>query len=166
VHVLQVAVPYYCSVFFFYGSPPHLDLHSFPTRRSSDLVHVEIATACAVEPLLDRLDGGVIVGGVDGLEGPPRARRVPEAAGGSRSGKRIGALRRCLTPRRYDAKKSPRTEHQELTPVDVQRSVVASGDAHFPSSTKRTEYPACARFAAGEPPGHMTISPPSATIIP
>src|SRR5207249_9902587 len=85
VHVLQVAVPYYCSVFFFYGSPPHLDLHSFPTRRSSDLVHVEIATACAVEPLLDRLDGGVIVGGVDGLEGPPRARRVPEAAGGSRS---------------------------------------------------------------------------------
>src|SRR3989454_11457392 len=56
--------------------------------------------------------------------------------------------------------------HQEPTPVDVQRSVVASGDAHFPSSTKRTEYPACARFAAGEPPGHMTISPPSATIIP
>src|SRR5437879_5972041 len=129
-------------------------------------VDVLVTAAGAVDLLLDRLDGGVVVGGGDRLERPPRARRVPEAAGGSRSGKRIGALRRCLTPRRYDAKKSPRTEHQELTPVDVQRSVVASGDAHFPSSTKRTEYPACARFAAGEPPGHMTISPPSATIIP
>src|SRR5206468_12776377 len=25
------------SLFFFYGSPDHRDLHSFPTRRSSDL---------------------------------------------------------------------------------------------------------------------------------
>src|SRR2546422_10527005 len=125
-----------------------------------------VAAAGAVDLLRDRLDGGVVVGGGDGLEGPRRASRIPEAAGGSGSGKRIGALRRCLTPRPYDAKKSPRTAHQELTPVDVQRSVVASGDAHFPSSPKRTEYPACARFAAGEPPGHMTISPPSATIIP
>src|SRR5206468_7419107 len=26
------------TIFFFYCSPPHRDLHSFPTRRSSDLV--------------------------------------------------------------------------------------------------------------------------------
>src|SRR5207249_10780433 len=28
---------YYISSFFLYSSPPHRDLHSFPTRRSSDL---------------------------------------------------------------------------------------------------------------------------------
>src|SRR2546422_8432430 len=53
-----------------------------------------------------------------------------------------------------------------VTGVQTCALPISSGDAHFPSSTKRTEYPACARFAAGEPPGHMTISPPSATIIP
>src|SRR5207249_11542132 len=107
--------------------------------------------AGAVGLRLDCLDRVVVVGGGDRLEGAHRTRRVPEAAGGSRSGKRIGPLRRRLTPRPYGATKSPRTEHQEVTPVDVQRSVVASGDAHFPSSTRRTEYPACARFAAGAP---------------
>src|SRR5699024_9340102 len=37
----------YCSffslfIFFFYSSPPHLDLYSFPTRRSSDLAIIFI----------------------------------------------------------------------------------------------------------------------------
>src|SRR5438552_17430066 len=30
-------------LFFFYSSADHRDLHSFPTRRSSDLLHVEEA---------------------------------------------------------------------------------------------------------------------------
>src|SRR5439155_20538874 len=116
-------------------------------------VDILVAAARAVYLLLDRLDDGVVVGGGDGLERPPRARRVPETAGRSRSREGIGRLRRCTTPRRYDAKKSPPTQHQELAPINVQRSVVASGDAHFPSPTSRTAYPACDRLAAGEPPG-------------
>src|SRR2546430_1291724 len=127
-------------------------------------VHVEIAAAGAVELLLDRLDDGVVVGGGDGLEGPPRASRVPQAARRSRSRKRIRSLKRYTTPRRYDAKKRPRTKRQELASVDVQRSVVASD--HWSSPTSRTAYPACDCLAAGAPPGHITISPPSATIIP
>src|SRR2546430_7093979 len=152
------------------GQPDHVLVHRWADRagevRGPAGVHVEIAAARAVELLLDRLDGGVIVGGGDGLEGPPRARRVPEAAGGSRSGKRIGALRRCLTPRRYDGKKSPPAEHQELTPGDVRRSVVASGDAHFPFSTDRTEDPVRAPFPADDTPRHLTVSPPTPTTLP
>src|SRR5256884_426733 len=148
--------------------PDHVLVHRWADRagevRGPAGVHVEIATARAVELLLDRLDGGVIVGGVDGLEGPPRTRRVPEAARGSGARERIRSLKRCSTPRRHDAKETSRTERQELAPINVQRGVMAS--VHGFSPTNRTAYPACARFAAGEPPGHMTISPPSATIIP
>src|SRR5437868_14678746 len=35
--VLTILPPFSFSSFFFYASRPHRDLHSFPTRRSSDL---------------------------------------------------------------------------------------------------------------------------------
>ena len=45
--------------FFFYCSGAHRDLHSFPTRRSSDLIGINPATDSvpAVCALLDMLDG-------------------------------------------------------------------------------------------------------------
>src|SRR2546422_10648237 len=55
-------------------------------------VHVEIATAGAMDLLLDRLDGGIVVCGANGLEGPGGARRVPQLA--RRAGAREGVLLR------------------------------------------------------------------------
>src|SRR5438477_7973521 len=40
------------STFFFYCSGDHRDLHSFPTRRSSDLLSVTCMTASTCECLL------------------------------------------------------------------------------------------------------------------
>src|SRR2546430_7424574 len=119
--------------------------------------------------LLDRLDDGIVVGGRDGLERPPRASRVPQAARGSRSRKRIRPLKRCTTPRRHVPRgraEAHYTEREKLPAAYVQRGVVASCHVFSSVPTSRTAYPACARFAAGAPPGHITISPPSATIIP
>src|SRR5439155_22268088 len=46
---------YYFILFFFYYYVDHRDLHSFPTRRSSDLT---LPTAYDVYPLDGRHDGG------------------------------------------------------------------------------------------------------------
>src|SRR5437868_11250688 len=46
---------YSCYSFFFYGYGAHRDLHSFPTRRSSDLVHHAHRGGLAVQER--RLDG-------------------------------------------------------------------------------------------------------------
>src|SRR5207249_10909019 len=47
--------------FFFYCSRPHRDLHSFPTRRSSDLADFEgERRALEAAPEVDREGGGVL----------------------------------------------------------------------------------------------------------
>src|SRR5438874_4426606 len=122
-------------------------------------LYVTGVQTCAL-PILDR---GVIVRGGNGRQRAAGAGGIPQAAGWSRAGEGVGLLR-STTPRRYDAKKRPRAEHQKVAPINLQRSVVASG--HGFSPTSRTVYPAWARRAAGDPPGHITISPPSATTIP
>src|SRR5205814_1237843 len=72
---------------------------------------------------------------------------------------------RALIPNRHATPQG--TERQEVPPPPVQRGVLASCPAFPPSPPSRPAYPACARRAAGEPPpGHITISPPNATIIP
>src|SRR5439155_10772117 len=82
-------------------------------------VHVKIAAARAVELLLDPSDAGVIIGDGDGLEGPARAGRIPEAAGWSGAWEGVGTLQRCTTPRRHDAEERPGSERQERTAVQV-----------------------------------------------
>src|SRR5207302_11416581 len=41
-------------IFFFHSSGPHRDLHSFPTRRSSDLQRVERAVLVRHQPVGER----------------------------------------------------------------------------------------------------------------
>src|SRR5207253_7954446 len=49
--------------------------------------------------------------------------------------------------------------------IQWQRAVVPSCHA-CPSPTNRTAYPAWVRLTAGVPPGHITMRPPKATIMP
>src|SRR5439155_25088311 len=53
--------PYICLPFFFQSSATHIDLHSFPTRRSSDLRHRYEFNRQFEEVLTDH---GLIISGV------------------------------------------------------------------------------------------------------
>src|SRR5882762_4542807 len=88
---------------------------------------------------------------------------VPEAPGGAGAGERI--LNGLPDGRTGGQEHHTRHCGQEGTPVTVRLTARPPVRHHF-SPTSRTAYPACDRLAAGEPPGHITISPPSATIIP
>src|SRR5207244_7523398 len=46
---IMCSCPLLCLLSFFYASGAHLELHSFPTRRSSDLVRVLFRDARVVE---------------------------------------------------------------------------------------------------------------------
>src|SRR3989442_3934351 len=64
-----------------------------------------------------------------------------------------------------DGKKGCCAKSKKLPPRPFQRSIIPS--VHHCSPTNRTAYPAWVRLTVGEPPpGHITISPPSATIMP
>src|SRR5205807_5847836 len=55
--------------FFFYGAGAHRDLHSFPTRRSSDLAVVDAACAGKADAALGQLCARELVGaGADRLD--------------------------------------------------------------------------------------------------
>src|SRR5687768_18306863 len=58
--------------FFFYSHGDHRDLHSFPTRRSSDLYHMQIMQGDLVEGLRSNLDivGHVQVSSLPGRHEP------------------------------------------------------------------------------------------------
>src|SRR5207244_6246371 len=80
------------------GPPPLRQLGHTPVHCRTDgagevgsaaCIDVEVATAGAMDLLLDRLDRGVVVGSRDRGEGPARARRIPEAPGGTGARKRI-----------------------------------------------------------------------------
>src|SRR6266446_5680620 len=125
---------------------------------------IRIAIPCS-RTKSSRIWGPVFVGGGDRLEGLPRARRVPEPPGRSGAREGIGALGGQADGRTDGQNQPPGRGRQEVASVTVRLTACPSVRRHG-SPTRRTEYPACAHFAAGEPPGHMTISPPSATIIP
>src|SRR5206468_12643115 len=52
-HVTLVALICSSSIFFFYGPADHRDLHSFPTRRSSDLPAARQPPRPGARPRLD-----------------------------------------------------------------------------------------------------------------
>src|ERR1700716_2510682 len=106
--------------------------------------------------LLDRLDRGVVVGGGHGLEGPPGASWVPEAAGRAGAGERI--LNGLPDGRTGGQEHHTRHCGQEAPPTTAPLPASHPARHHFPPPS-RTAYPACDRLAAGEPPGHITISP-------
>src|SRR5207247_11427901 len=53
--VVFISLPYHSLfLFFFYSSDYHRDLHSFPTRRSSDLVLIEATKQIYAKPVAVR----------------------------------------------------------------------------------------------------------------
>src|SRR6267142_94752 len=107
-------------------------------------VDVEPAAAAAAQPLLDRLNAGIVVRGGDGRERAAGATRIVDAAG-TRRVLNDGAGRGCR-------------ERGDPAPAD--------GMVHWSAGSSFTAYPACTRdvpdplTATGPPPGHSTINPP------
>src|SRR5439155_21742595 len=71
-------------------TPVHCRTDGAGEVGSAACIDVEVATAGAMDLLLDRLDRGVVVGSRDRGEGPARSRRIPDAPG------RTGARKRSL----------------------------------------------------------------------
>src|SRR5438309_7784961 len=120
-------------------------------------VDIESTAAGAAQPLFDCLDRHEVVFGRDRVGRPPGPVRLEQAA-------RRQTVR--LLDGRTDGQKQPACEEpKELPAVTVRPSDRPTVRHHSP--TRRTAYPACVRLTAGDPPpGHMTIRPPSATIMP
>src|SRR5437762_5591786 len=109
--VIRLSFCFYCS-----ASPRHL--HSFPTRRSSDLLVVGRHLALALEhPDGDR--GLVVLGGREGLALLRRDRRVAvdqpgEDAAQDRKSTRLNSSHRCISYAVFCLKKKNTQSHGQV----------------------------------------------------
>src|SRR4029077_3805119 len=169
----------------------------FPRHRNHPCVHrgthragevgraagidVEVANARAMDLLLDRLEGCVVVGGRHRRQGTPSAGGVPQTARGA------GAWKGILGGRgvgRQDSDQTDDDRREKLPPRAYRPAAMPPCRPHF-SPTSRTAYPArapppplppppapprpplggCCPGGA-PPPAHTPTTPPSATISP
>src|SRR5437763_13340086 len=82
---------------FFYGCSHHRDLHSFPTRRSSDLFQEFMIVPIGAENFADGLRTGVEV--FHGLKKVLAKRNLSTAVGdeGDRKSTRLNSSHRCIS---------------------------------------------------------------------